>query len=65
MRTITSSMVERSTIRKGALSAHEDLTVAWIEEVSDKMKRRDGFTTDLGELMDKIWRLCKWEEGKS
>lgn len=43
----------------------KDLTEAWIEEVSDRMKRRDGFRKDLGDQMDKSWRPHKYgKEGK-
>lgn len=34
--------------------------VAWIEEVSDSMERRDGFTKDSGEQVGKTWTLCKY-----
>ena len=36
----------------------------WIKEVTDKMKRGDGFKINLGAQMYKTWRLIKHKKGE-
>ena len=36
--------------------------VAWIEEVSNGTKRRDGLVKDLGDKWTRLGRLCKSEK---
>lgn len=71
LRIITSSILERNTLRSreicsGANSAiRKDIIVAWVKEVGDSEDEiRGQFQRDFWDQMYKTWRLAKYRKGE-